>query len=112
MKTEQFCPKCGNLLIPKKYRDRFIIKCDKCGFSKKIKEPLIRTEKIKHQEEKGKGIVKDKNIFATYPFKCRKCGYDKAEIIDQGVKYSDEESEILFQCGKCGLAERINKKSS
>ena len=112
MKNEQFCPKCGNLLIPEKIKNKFIIKCNKCEFSKEINEPLIRTEKIKHQEEKGKGIVKNKNLFATYPFKCKKCGYDKAEIIDQGVKYSDEESEILFQCGDCGWTERINKKSS
>ena len=112
MKNEQFCPKCRDILIPKEINNKIIIKCDKCGFSKKVKEPLIRTEKIKQQEEKGKGVIKNKNIFATYPFKCKKCGYDKAEIIDQGVKYSDEESEILFQCGKCGWSERINKKSS
>lgn len=112
MKNEQFCPKCKDLLIPKEVKNKFIIKCDKCGFSKKVKESLIRTEKIKHQEEKREGIIKDKNLFATYPHKCKKCGYDKAEIIDQGVKYSDEESEILFQCGKCGWSERINKKSS
>ena len=112
MKNEQFCPKCGNILIPKEVKDKFIIKCNQCNFSKETKEPLIRTEKIKPKKEIGLGFVKNKNLFATYPFKCKKCGYNKAELIDQGVKYSDEESEILFQCGKCGWSERINKKSS
>ncbi len=112
MKTEQFCPKCKDILIPEKIKNKFIVKCNRCKFSKEVKEPLIRTEKIKPKKEIGVGVVKDKNIFATYPFKCKKCGYDKAEIIDQGVKYSDEESEILFQCGKCEWTERINKKSS
>lgn len=112
MKTEQFCPNCKDILIPRKVKNKFIIECKKCGFSKNIKEPLIRTEKIKSKKEIGAGVVKDTNLFATYPFKCKKCGYDKAEIIDQGVKYSDEESEVLFKCGKCGWAERMNKKSS
>ena len=112
MKNEQFCPKCNDILIPKEIKDKFFIKCNKCGFSKEVKKPLIRTEKMKSKKEIGVGVLKDKNIFATYPFKCKKCGYNKAEIVDQGVKYSDEESEILFQCGKCGLAERMNKKSS
>ncbi|MEK6824142.1 MAG: hypothetical protein AABY06_03850 [Nanoarchaeota archaeon] len=112
MKNEQFCPKCNDILIPKEIKNKFIIKCDKCGFSKEVKKLLIRTEKIKPKKEIGVGVVKDRNVFATYPFKCKKCGYDKAEIIDQGVKYSDEESEVLLQCGKCDWSERINKKSS
>lgn len=76
------------------------------------KRVLIEREKIKHEPERGRGIIKEKNIFATYPHKCKKCGYEKAEIIDQGIKYSDEAGEVLFECGKCGWSERIEKKTS
>ncbi len=79
---------------------------------KNKKKRLVTKEKIHHDPERGEGVVKDKNIFATYFHKCEKCGYDKAEIIDEGVKYSDEESVILLECGKCGWSERLNKKTS
>ena len=73
---------------------------------------LTSTEKIHHEKEKGEGVVKDKNINATYPHKCEKCGYGKSEIVDEGVKYTDEAGVILLECGKCGWSERINHKTS
>ncbi|MBI2004057.1 hypothetical protein HYS72_01180 [Candidatus Pacearchaeota archaeon] len=112
--TIKFCKKCKSLLDFFKKKNKVFYFCNKCKIGGEVKDKnfLNEIEKEMHEKETGKGVIKDKNIFATYPFKCKKCGYDKAEIIDQGVKYSDEESEILFQCGKCGWSERINKKSS
>ena len=43
---------------------------------------------------------------------CKKCGYDKAQIIDMCIFYSDEDNLILLKCGKCNFAERIGRKVS
>jgi DNA-directed RNA polymerase subunit M/transcription elongation factor TFIIS len=72
---------------------------------------IIEKEKIKHKD-KGSGIVKEKDIFADYKHKCKKCGYEKAEVIDLGAQYSDENELIMLKCGKCGYTERIEKKTS
>jgi len=107
-----FCPKCGSMLIPKKEKEKFISQCPKCGFSKKSNKGLIVENKIEQQKPKGKGIAKDKNTFADYEHICKKCGYNKAQIIDMGIFYSDEDNLILLKCGKCGYAERIGRKTS
>lgn len=71
---------------------------------------IIEKEKIKH-EDRGEGIVKEQDVFATYNHKCKKCGYRKAEIIDLGAQYSDENELIMLKCGKCGYVERVEKKT-
>ena len=85
--------------------------CNNCGFSKQGKD-LIASEKIKAEEKRGEGVLPDKNVFATYKNKCKKCGYDKAQILDLGTFYTDEDALIMLQCGKCGYAERIGRKTS
>ncbi len=108
----RFCPKCKNVLVPKSIGERFIVRCRNCGFFAEGKaKPLIEEEKIKPLPKRGKGVLKDKNIFATYKHKCKKCGYGKAQIIDSGVYYSDEDNLILLTCGKCGYTERIGRKT-
>jgi DNA-directed RNA polymerase subunit M/transcription elongation factor TFIIS len=73
----------------------------------KSKINLKISEKIPKKEKIGEGIVEEKNVFATYPYKCKECGYDKAEVMDAGVQYSDEDNLFLVKCGKCGNVERI-----
>ena len=72
---------------------------------------IIEREKIKHKD-RGRGIVKDKDVFADYNHKCKKCGYEKAEVMDLGTQYSDENELIMLKCGKCSYTERIEKKTS
>ena len=75
------------------------------------KKPIIRTERIK-KKPVGEGFVEGLNEFANYIHKCKKCGYGKAQIIDMGISYSDEDNLILLKCGKCGFSERIGEKVS
>ena len=72
---------------------------------------IIEEEKIKHKKI-GEGVVKEKDVFATYDHKCKKCGYKKAELLDLGAQYSDENELVMIKCGKCGYTERIEKKTS
>jgi len=106
------CPKCKNLLVSKIIRNKIILKCEKCDFFKQIKIPSASKEKIKPPEPVGKGIMKNKNLFATYKHKCEKCGYDYAQVLDLGIFYSDEDNLILLQCGRCGYSERVGRKTS
>ena len=77
----------------------------------KKRKAIIEREKIEH-EEIGEGVLSDENKMATYKHKCEKCGYGKAQIIDVGPLYSDEDNLILLKCGKCGFSERIGRKTS
>ena len=106
--TLKFCKKCGGMLrIQEINKEKSYLFCEKCQnfeiaeTSKNLK--MSSNEKLKESEEKGQGIKKDSNEFATYKNTCRKCGYNKAEIIDVGVLYSDEDNLILLKCGKCGF---------
>jgi len=78
-----------------------------CGFSKEIGEEdyLVTKEKIKGKKIRH-GIIKDENPAATFPHKCSKCGYEKAELIEKGVMVSDEDYAYFFRCGKCGHVEK------
>tara|TARA_Y100000310_G_scaffold89559_2_gene86660 strand:- start:8732 stop:9064 length:333 start_codon:yes stop_codon:yes gene_type:complete len=107
-----FCPECKDLLIPKVEEGKLFIKCGKCDFSKHVTKDLITKEKIRHTGERGEGVVKDENIFATYDNECEECGYGKAEVIDIGVLISDEDNLIFIQCGKCKHVERLGRKTS
>lgn len=107
----KFCPKCKNILVPKRISEKeFVVKCVKCDYAKKFKgKPLVEENKLPEKEKKGPGIADNKNVFADYKHKCKKCGYDKAQIIDAGIFYSDEDNLIMLKCGKCGYSERIGK---
>lgn len=110
----KFCPKCKRMLVPLKEGGKLIVRSGNCDFSEEIndKEILGASEKIKQKESVGKGVSSEKDSFATYDNLCKKCGYDKAQVLDMGVFYSDEDNLILLKCGKCGFSERIGRKIS
>ncbi|MDE1849040.1 MAG: hypothetical protein KGH55_03345 [Nanoarchaeota archaeon] len=72
---------------------------------------IIEKEIIKHKKI-GEGVVKDRDVFATFDHRCKKCGYGKAELLDLGAQYSDENELVMIKCGKCGYTERIEKKTT
>ena len=110
----KFCTKCGSVLIPENSgKGKLVSKCHYCGFSKGRKvKPLIEMEKLPPKKILGKKIANSENEFATYKHRCQKCGYGKAQIIDMGQSYSDEDNLILLKCGKCGWSERVGEKVS
>ncbi len=91
---------------PVKHRS---FKCTNCG-REETGSDFIISEKIIKNEKIGAGVVKDKNIFADYPFKCKKCGYGKSEIIERQPYISDEDTLTYLKCGKCGWTEGLAKK--
>jgi DNA-directed RNA polymerase subunit M/transcription elongation factor TFIIS len=111
--TIDFCPKCAAILVPTKLKTSEIFVCDNCGYTKLIKKTdgdLKTKEKMIKSPERSLKPASEKNQFATYKNKCKKCGYDKAQVIDAGISYSDEDNLILIRCGKCGYTERIGRR--
>ncbi|MBU2562713.1 MAG: hypothetical protein KKF68_03570 [Nanoarchaeota archaeon] len=107
-----FCKKCGVPLELKKRGVDRVFRCKKCDSVNQAKGHVISNEKVQHEKERGTGVKKDENIFATYHHNCKKCGYDKVQVLDLGVFISDEDNLILLQCGRCGYSERIGRKTS
>jgi DNA-directed RNA polymerase subunit M/transcription elongation factor TFIIS len=112
-----FCKNCGGISrIQKIEGDKSYIFCDKCQDFEIIESNnnlgMFSNEKIEKQEERGKGIGSDENEFANYNHICKKCGFNKVQIIDMGIFYSDEDNLILLKCGKCGFCERVGRKVS
>jgi DNA-directed RNA polymerase subunit M/transcription elongation factor TFIIS len=113
----KFCKNCGCVFrVQKIDNNKSYLFCDKCQSFELVKTEnssgMVSNEKIEKQEERGAGISKDENEFANYNHICKKCGYNKAQIIDMGIFYSDEDNLILLKCGKCGFCERIGRKIS
>jgi DNA-directed RNA polymerase subunit M/transcription elongation factor TFIIS len=113
----EFCKDCGGMIRVQKIDEKETYKfCDKCQSFELVKSEdnlgMFSNEKIEKQEERGTGVNKDENEFANYNHICKKCNYDKAQIIDMGIFYSDEDNLILLKCGKCGFCERIGRKVS
>ncbi len=110
----KFCQRCRTLMSPQKILNEFFFKCGSCGFSEEINDEnsLTAKEKIGNAKFLGKGVMNGENSSADYSNKCKKCGHEKAEIIDMGVFISDEDNLILLKCGKCGFSERVGRKTS
>jgi len=109
--TLRFCKRCKTLLRPYKTDEGLFLLCNECGLLERDKG-ISSKEKIKKKTKIGKGVIKGENKYADYENICEKCGYDKAQIIDKGIFYSDEDNLILLKCGKCGWSERIGRKVS
>ena len=106
-----FCPKCSSIMIPTIKDGKVVIFCTHCGYYKEggVKI-LVETEKIPKKAAVGEGVVSSINEFATYSHKCEKCGYNKAQVVDMGQWYSDEDNVVVLRCGKCGWAEHMERK--
>ena len=87
------------------------LKCLKCDFVCSAGDSSLTSSETIKNNKVGTGVQDDKNILATYFNKCKKCGYDKAQVLDMGIFYSDEDNLILLKCGSCGFSERIGRKT-
>ena len=108
-----FCEKCGKISKIEKINNQKIALCS-CGFEKQLEEDseVFSKEKIIKKLKKGKGVINSKNSLATFPNKCKKCGYEGAEVIDLGVWYSDEGGVIRYKCGKCEYVQQDKQNNT
>jgi len=105
-----FCKTCGSLLVPKKTMYGNWMACPHGHVQPKLnqEENVIS---VKNQEEGKEVTVHDGiNHLAVHDHNCKKCGHDKAELIEIAPFYSDEDSVIRMKCGKCGCVEQLEGK--
>lgn len=107
-----FCKICGSLLIPKKTRYGKWMSCPNGHSQPKLNQEekvlSIKNKDKTKQIEANDGI----NHLAVHNHICKKCGYNKAELIEIAPFYSDEDSVIKMKCGRCGFVEQLEGKTT
>lgn len=101
----KFCKNCKEIM---KITKQGKFECTNCN---SIEEGEISsTEKIIKKQKREQGVVDDKNLFADFDHICKKCGYNKAQVIERNPYVSDEDSLSYIRCGKCGWTENLARK--
>ena len=116
----EFCDECGSIMLPSTdgagIGVKKVLKC-KCGAIKPIDQNddsyRLKT-KIEHslREEITSTVDiiewKEKNLKSTIKdFKCRRCGYDKAQLETRQTRSADEGMTHFIICLKCGKMIKI-----
>ncbi len=106
-----FCKICGSLLVPHKTIYGQWLSCSNGHAfpSEPEKETMTLTSKNTRQVQKME-VVSEENPLAVHNHKCKKCGYEKAELIEISCWYSDEDNIYRMKCGKCGCVEQMEGK--
>ena len=107
---DMFCPKCGSILKSKSDKDRKELFCS-CGYSRKNSEEILIKEEIE-QDTKEIFVHEQFNPLANYEHECKKCGFDKAYIVQKELAKCEtwarcEPNRTEVVCGKCGFRERL-----
>lgn len=105
-----FCSTCGTLLVPKKTPYGSWMSCPNHHPQPKLVQES-ETQKTKNPATVIPiGVASGENTMAVYDHACPKCGHKKAELIEMGPSYADEDSTFRMKCGKCGWVERLEGK--
>lgn len=95
-----FCPKCKNLLMPKKDGNKTIVSCS-CGYKDVREENAKISEKNVKKEKIVEVIDNDKEMHPTCKEKCHKCGNEEAYYFIQQTRAADEAPTKFLRCTKC-----------
>jgi len=100
----QFCPKCGNILVPEKKKKGVILVCKKCNRRYRLKEKKLLAEKFEDQKKEIVVMEKDEGLkeFPKTKIICPNCGNDEAYWWMQQTRAADEPPTIFYRCTKCG----------
>lgn len=105
-----FCKTCGTLLAPKTTAYGKWMACPhghaQPELNQESRELKTQNTNITREIRASDG----KNILAVHDHHCKRCGYDKAELIEIMPSYSDEDSTFRLKCGKCGYVEQLEGK--
>ena len=116
----EFCDECGGMMLPSTAGQgmglRKVLKC-KCGAIKELDKEnnsYKQTTKIEHSIREEVTVTtdiidwKEKNLKSTIKdFRCRKCGYDKAQLETRQTRSADEGMTHFIICLKCGKMIKI-----
>ncbi len=104
----EFCPKCGNVLIPAKRGEKYWLFCKKCNRYYKPKKGIEFSEKIKEKKKEVVVMKKEEDLkeFPETTITCPVCGHEKAYWWMQQTRGADEPPTLFYRCKKCGYTWR------
>lgn len=105
-----FCKTCGSLLVPQKTEYGSWMSCPKGHLQPELNQERTILNLKNPTPAAPIRVASDENILAVYDHVCKKCGYDKAQLIEISCSYSDEDNIYRFKCGKCGFTEQMEGK--
>src|SRR3989338_6116 len=105
-----FCTTCGTLLQVKVTPYGKWMSCPN-GHT----QPELVQDSPSFTTQNRKAMVKievsdGSNPLAVHDHICKRCGYEKAELIEMSASYSDEDNTYRMKCGKCGFVEQLEGK--
>ncbi len=98
---QEFCKKCGSLMIPAKSDKQPKLVCSSCGYSPRKKVDIKFREKIKREEVKV-GTSENIETLPKAKIKCPECGHGEAYWFLLGTRAADEPETQWYICTKCG----------
>ena len=104
-----FCTTCGSMLFLKKTDYGKWMSCPN-GHSQPELVQKTDVYSEKNKEVKRIEVSDGINLLAVHDNICKKCGYNKAELLEIGPSYSDEDATYRMKCGKCGFVEQSEGK--
>ena len=105
-----FCKTCGSLLVPKTTEYGKWMSCPTGHSQPELVQETETLRSKNNQQAKGVRVAESENILAVHNHTCKRCGYDKAELIEIMPSYSDEDNMFRMKCGRCGLVEQLEGK--
>ncbi len=105
-----FCKTCGTLLQLKKTEYGRWMACPHGHAQPELNQEATKINLKNTKRGKKITVLENPNILAVYDHKCKRCGYEKAELIEISASYSDEDNTYRMKCGKCGFVEQLEGK--
>ena len=103
----EYCPKCGNLLLPKRKEGRTVLYCSRCNYeigAEQVKGYRLR--KVVQHKPTDAILVIDKDVkIEVLPkarVECPKCSHIGAYYWEMQTRAGDEPATRFFKCVKCG----------
>lgn len=97
-----FCPKCGSILVPKKYAGKMRMKCPRCKYSESKTQKISIKEVVKLKKEDQIEVVGKKvDILPKTKEECPKCHNGEAYYWVVQTRSADEAPTQFFKCTKC-----------
>lgn len=107
----EYCPSCGNLLLPRKKEGQVQLACPKCGYEKPVNNPAAYrlTRRARHSPEEAILVIDREVKVETLPkarVECIRCGHLEAYYWEVQTRAGDEPATRFFKCVKCGYTWR------
>ncbi len=105
-----FCKTCGSLLQLEKTSYGSWMRCREGHSQPEVNQEQTVISSVNNQKVEKITVGDGTNFLAVHDHVCKKCGHGKAEMLEIGAFYSDEDSVVKMKCGKCGIVEQLEGK--